>query len=46
VVQYLYPDKKAPAERAAIPFLSLPIKAGIAFVPEASDKIKNLSEKK
>lgn len=34
VVQYLYPDKENVADAPSIPVLSLPIKAGIAFVPD------------
>jgi rhombotail lipoprotein len=34
VVQYLYPDKAEPLEKPTIPVLSLPLKVGIAFVPE------------
>ncbi|MCI0411065.1 MAG: rhombotarget lipoprotein [Acidobacteria bacterium] len=34
VVQYLYPDKTEPVETPTIPTLSLPLKVGIAFVPE------------
>ena len=45
VVQYLYPDKKDPIETPAIPLLSLPLKVGIAFVPETSRKHENLTEK-
>jgi rhombotail lipoprotein len=33
VVQYLYPDQKAPIQSQDIPVLSLPLKVGIAFVP-------------
>lgn len=45
VVQYLYPDQKEPVETAEIPMLSLPIRVGIAFVPEVSGSHKNFSEK-
>lgn len=34
VVEYLYPNKAEPVETPAIPTLSLPLKVGIAFVPE------------
>jgi rhombotail lipoprotein len=45
VVQYLYPEQKEPIETAEIPILSLPIKVGVAFVPETSGSLKNFSEK-
>jgi rhombotail lipoprotein len=45
VVQYLYPDQKIPVETPQIPRLSLPIKVGIAFVPETTGRHYNLTEK-
>lgn len=45
VVQYLYPDQKDPIETPAIPLLSLPLKVGIAFVPETSGNHANLTER-
>ena len=47
VVQYLYPDKENVAVTPSIPVLSLPIKAGIAFVPETekTGNVYRLSEK-
>jgi rhombotail lipoprotein len=36
VVEYLYPGKAEPLEKMSIPVLSLPLKVGIAFVPEAA----------
>jgi rhombotail lipoprotein len=36
VVEYLYPDKKDVSEQPTIPVLSLPLKVGIAFVPESA----------
>jgi rhombotail lipoprotein len=36
VVEYLYPGKAEPMEKPSIPVLSLPLKVGIAFVPEVS----------
>lgn len=45
VVQYLYPEHKEPVETPAIPVLSLPLKVGIAFVPDASDWQNNLTER-
>jgi len=47
VVQYLYPDKENVSVTPSIPVLSLPIKAGIAFVPntEMSGSAYRLSEK-
>ncbi len=53
VVHYLYPDKDKPLETATIPRLSLPLRVGVAFVPEsagrnpgftASDKNRLLDE--
>ncbi len=38
VVEYLYPGKAEPVEKASIPILSLPLKVGIAFVPEVVSK--------
>lgn len=34
VVEYLYPDKAEPVDTPTVPTLSLPLKVGIAFVPE------------
>jgi rhombotail lipoprotein len=47
VVQYLYPDQENVAVTPSIPVLSLPIKAGIAFVPdtERAGDAYRLSEK-
>ncbi len=36
-VQYLYPTTKEHMETPAIPVLSLPLRVGVAFVPETSD---------
>jgi rhombotail lipoprotein len=36
VVEYLYPGKTDPVEKVSIPVLSLPLKVGIAFVPEVA----------
>ncbi|MGH9896236.1 MAG: rhombotarget lipoprotein, partial [bacterium] len=38
VVEYLYPDKAEPVETPTIPTLSLPLKVGLAFVPEGQRK--------
>lgn len=35
VVEYLYPDQKEPLAEQGIPVLSLPMRVGVAFVPEA-----------
>ncbi len=40
VVEYLYPQGKAPVVQAAVPVLSLPIKLGIAFVPEQRPQVQ------
>jgi rhombotail lipoprotein len=45
VVQYLYPDQKERLETPQIPRLTLPIKVGIAFVPETALRPVNLTEK-
>jgi len=37
-VDYLYPDKDNPAEQAAVPVMALPMKVGIAFVPESNSQ--------
>jgi rhomboid family GlyGly-CTERM serine protease len=37
VVQYLYPDKTEPVETPSVPVLSVPMKVGIAFVPEGGE---------
>jgi rhombotail lipoprotein len=45
VVQYLYPDQTSPVATSGIPLLALPVKVGIAFVPETSSYNYNLTEK-
>ena len=45
VVQYLYPNQKQHIETPKIPLLSLPLRVGIAFVPETSRGPKNLTER-
>src|SRR5687767_8678051 len=37
VVQYLYPDKTEPIDTPSVPVLSVPMKVGIAFVPEGRE---------
>jgi len=44
VVTYLYPNQTEPIETSHIPVLSLPLKVGIAFVPEF-DMNRNLTER-
>lgn len=44
VVKYLYPDKKDYVEAPSIPKLALPLKVGIAFVPESYAKSQALTE--
>ncbi len=34
-VDFLYPDKKEPVEKPGIPVMKIPMKVGIAFVPDA-----------
>lgn len=43
-VQYLYPDQDRPLETAAIPRLSLPLRVGVAFVPESSGPSHRFTE--
>jgi rhombotail lipoprotein len=42
VVKYLYPDKKEHVETTSIPVLSLPLRVGIAFVPDTKDSYSAL----
>lgn len=42
LVQYLYPDKARPKAKQGIPHLELPLRVGIAFVPD--DGITSLAE--
>jgi len=44
VVQYLYPDKQNYIEVPGIPRLALPLRIGIAFVPENTTKSQALTE--
>ncbi len=44
VVQYLYPDRQDYAEVPGIPSLALPLRVGIAFVPENTGKGQALTE--
>lgn len=44
VVQYLYPNKQQHVEVPKIPLLSLPLRVGIAFVPESRRQHRNLTE--
>jgi rhombotail lipoprotein len=44
VVQYLYPNIQEHVETPQIPLLSLPLKVGIAFVPETTGNHKTLTE--
>ena len=45
VVQYLYPDKKDYVEIPGIPRLEIPLRVGIAFVPENTGKSQTLTER-
>lgn len=45
VYEYLYPDKEGYIETAGIPRLSLPLRVGIAFVPETEIIHDTLTEK-
>ncbi|MBI9091351.1 MAG: rhombotarget lipoprotein [Desulfobacterium sp.] len=44
-VQYLYPDKKDYVETPGIPLLELPLRIGIAFVPENTVGRQTLTER-
>lgn len=45
VVQYLYPDKEGVIETPTIPRLALPLKVGVAFVPESGRYNESLTER-
>ncbi|RKZ43441.1 MAG: rhombotarget lipoprotein [Gammaproteobacteria bacterium] len=45
VVQYLYPNQKQFVETPTIPLLSLPLRIGIAFVPETTGRHRLLTER-
>ena len=45
VVQYLYPDQSNHIETPGIPKLALPLKVGIAFVPESDKRNHHLTER-
>jgi len=45
VFEYLYSDREGHIETPGIPLLSLPLKVGIAFVPETEGKYHTLTEK-
>ena len=45
VYEYLYSDKEGHIEDPSIPILSLPLRVGIAFVPEAGNSNYSLTEK-
>jgi rhombotail lipoprotein len=45
VVQYLYPDKKDYVETPSIPRLELPLRVGIAFVPENTVRSQTFTER-
>ena len=45
VYQYLYPDKEDFVETSRIPTLSLPLRVGIAFVPETLDSHNTFTER-
>jgi len=44
VVDYLYPNEKNYVEKQSIPHLNLPLRVGIAFVPEAAHSSMVLTE--
>lgn len=44
VVQYLYPDKRDYVEVPSVPHLALPLRVGIAFVPDDNIKSQALTE--
>jgi rhombotail lipoprotein len=45
VYEYLYSDKEGYIETPGTPLLSLPLRVGIAFVPETSGRHRTLTEK-
>jgi rhombotail lipoprotein len=45
VVQYLYPDQTEHIETPGIPRLALPLKVGVAFVPENTGRNQTLTER-
>ncbi|MBU0483750.1 MAG: rhombotarget lipoprotein [Proteobacteria bacterium] len=45
VVQYLYPKKEGVIETPTIPNLTLPLRVGVAFVPEAGIRSQALTER-
>jgi rhombotail lipoprotein len=45
VVQYLYPEGRAQADAPQVPRLTLPVKVGIAFVPDTLTAPRSLTEK-
>jgi rhombotail lipoprotein len=45
ILQYLYPDKKEFVETPGIPRLELPLRVGIAFVPESNVNSQALTER-
>ncbi|UCD78710.1 MAG: rhombotarget lipoprotein [Desulfobacterales bacterium] len=45
VYEYLYSDKEGHIESPSIPILSLPLRVGIAFVPETGGRHDTLTEK-
>lgn len=40
-VDYLYPGESAPVEKPAVPVMNIPIKVGIAFVPDAGQRARS-----
>lgn len=45
VYEYLYSDEEGHVENPGIPSLSLPLRVGVAFVPEVEDRYQTLTEK-
>ena len=45
VVHYLYPDRDTPLDTATLPQLSLPMRVGLAFVPETGGRNPGFTEK-
>ncbi|MDQ6975613.1 MAG: rhombotarget lipoprotein [Mariprofundaceae bacterium] len=46
VVKYLYPKQAQPIEVPEIPYLPLPLRVGIAFVPDDAGSIKAINEER
>lgn len=41
IVSYLYPDKKGVIEKPSVPVLSIPLRVGVAFVPQPENRFSS-----